>query len=127
MCIYVFHDLKSIIVLQENNWIDFVGSLFKDAEPIFSNMVYNAEVHARSKTRITKYKETKQKTHKTNNHCTVGRSILKSYMDMEVDRQLSSLHDIRGRVLGKIVQKDEQFLPCSRQVYTILCKQCSWQ
>jgi hypothetical protein len=44
----------------------------------------------------TRHKETKRKTHKTNNHCTVGKSILQSNMDVEAERHLSFLHDQRG-------------------------------
>jgi hypothetical protein len=44
----------------------------------------------------TRHKETKKKTHKINNHCSVGLSILQSNMDVEAERHLSFLHDQRG-------------------------------
>ena len=47
----------------------------------------------------TRHKETKpeRKAHKTNNHFSVGMSILKSSMDMEAERHLSFLQDKRGQ------------------------------
>jgi hypothetical protein len=44
----------------------------------------------------TRHKETKRKTHKTNNHFTIGKSILQSNMDEEAARLLSFLHDKKG-------------------------------
>jgi rubrerythrin len=44
----------------------------------------------------TRHKETKRKKHKTNNHFTIGKSILQSNMDEEAARLLSFLHDKKG-------------------------------
>ena len=44
----------------------------------------------------TRHTATKWKEHKTNNHSSVGLSILQSSMDMEAERHLSFLHDKSG-------------------------------
>jgi hypothetical protein len=44
----------------------------------------------------TRHKQTKRKLHETNNHCTVGRSLLLNNMDVEVEQHLLFLQDKRG-------------------------------
>ena len=53
----------------------------------------------------TRHKETKRKTHKTNNHFTIGKSILQSNMDEEAARLLSFLHDKKGSISNWFMYK----------------------
>jgi hypothetical protein len=39
----------------------------------------------------TRHKQKKRKVHKTNNHCTVGRSLLLNNMDVEAERHRFSM------------------------------------
>ena len=44
----------------------------------------------------TRHKDTKKDAHKTNNHATVGLSVLRCNLDAEADRRLTWLHDRTG-------------------------------
>ena len=44
----------------------------------------------------TRHTDTKKDAHKTNNHATVGLSILRCNLDAEADRRLTWLHDRSG-------------------------------
>jgi hypothetical protein len=50
----------------------------------------------------TRHKQTKRKTHKTNNHFTIGMSILQNNMDEEAGRLLSFLHDKKGSISSSL-------------------------
>jgi hypothetical protein len=59
-------------------------------------------------------KQTKRKVYKTNNHCTVGRSLLLNNMDVEAERQLSFLHDKRGSFIYITLQST--YVKCARKL-----------